>query len=494
MHHILYHGTRGPGKTDTQLHRFLRLVGRGYGQFWRGIIFDREYKNLDDLVSKSKRWFHAYEDGARFLESKSDYRWIWPGGEELLFRQIKTQDDYWSYHGQEFPFIGWNELCKYSTSDLYDKMMSCNRSSFIPELHTPDRDVIGYNENGESVLICNRQKGLLLPSIPLEVFSTTNPAGPGHNWVKRRFIAPAPNGQVVRRKTRVYNPRTKIEEETTKMQVAIFGHWRENIYLSPEYIMELLNQPDSALQAAWSAGSWDIVAGGALDDAFDRNTHVLPRFQIPDGWIIDRALDWGSSHPCSVGWFAEANGEEAELPDGSVFCPPPGSLIQIDEIYFTKEIGSNVGLKLPATDVAKAIKERERLLVDNYWINDIPIAGPADNQIRDVRESDVDTIEKKMSDIGVSWEHSDKSPGSRKIGLSLMREMLINAKRREGPGLYFMQNCIASIETIPVIPRHDTKVDDVDTDAEDHCYDMVRYRVLKGANRMATNLNIMLPT
>lgn len=42
---ILFEGTRGPGKTAAQLARFRRLVGLGYGTFWRGIIFDTGYVN-----------------------------------------------------------------------------------------------------------------------------------------------------------------------------------------------------------------------------------------------------------------------------------------------------------------------------------------------------------------------------------------------------------------------------------------------------------------
>src|SRR5690606_12378878 len=126
-------GTRGPGKTDAQLMRFRRRVGQGYGRHWRGVIFDREYKNLDDLVSKSMRWFPSFNDKCKFLSSKSDYKWVWPTGEELLFRTVRRAQDYWSYHGQEFPFIGWNELSKYPSDELYEALMSCNRSSFRPE-------------------------------------------------------------------------------------------------------------------------------------------------------------------------------------------------------------------------------------------------------------------------------------------------------------------------------------------------------------------------
>lgn len=485
-HHTLYTGARGPGKTDTQLMRFRRRVGTGYGSFWRGVIFDREYKNLDDLVAKSKRWFMRFNDGAKFLEAAKDYKWVWPTGEELLFRVAKKEADYWNYHGQEFPFIGWNELTKYPTPKLYDDMMSTNRSSFTPEKDTARRinsvgKVIGYDT----------PDGLPMPEIPLEVFSTCNPFGAGHGWVKRRFIDAAPYGSVVRTTTRVFNPRNQRDEDVTKTQITIFGSYRENIYLAPEYVAELEAIRDENKRRAWLMGDWDIVAGGALDDVWERRVHVLPRFRVPDTWYVDRAFDWGSSHPFSVGWFAEANGEEATLPDGRKFCPPAGTIIQIAEWYGTKEIGSNVGLKMSAGDIADGILKIEDYLRREKWIADeAPWGGPADNQIRDTRESDVDSIELKMAKRGVRWVESDKSPGSRRNGLQLIRDRLEASMRGEGPGLYFMQNCVASIGILPTLPRDEVKLDDVDTEAEDHPYDMVRYRILRGSNRVAKTIKV----
>src|SRR4051812_29445727 len=306
-HITMYTGARGPGKTDTQLMRFRRNVGVGYGPFWRGVIFDREYKNLDDLVNKSRRWFNQFGDGARFLSSAQDYKWTWPTGEELLFRAIKKLDDYWNYHGQEYPFIGWNELCKYPTLELFDRMMSCNRSSFTSDKDSP-KDARGRIKE-------------LLPQIPLEIFATTNPYGPGHGAVKRRFIDFAPYGQIVRKTTDVFNPKTQQREPVTKTQVTIFGSYKENIYLAPEYIATLENITDPNLKAAWLWGDWNIVAGGALSDLWRTEVHVIPKFKIPAEWTIDRVFDWGSTHPFYVGWFAEANGEEVTLHDGRTFCP-----------------------------------------------------------------------------------------------------------------------------------------------------------------------------
>ncbi|MCK9234936.1 MAG: hypothetical protein M0P09_01315 [Acholeplasmataceae bacterium] len=470
---ILFEGTRGPGKTDSQLMKFRRYVGMGYGRFWRGIIFDREYKNLDDLVSKSLRWYPEFFDGARWLSSRSDYKWVWPTGEELLFRQAKKPSDYYNYHGQEFPFIGWNELTKYPTPELFDAMMSTNRSSFRPQDH-PQTD----QETNEQYL---------LPEIPLMVFSTTNPYGPGHNWVKLRFIDPAPPGKVVRITTNVFNPRTQQREDITKTQVRIFGSYKENIYLSPEYIAELESITDPNKHKAWLWGDWDVVAGGAFDGVWDESIHIKKRFKIPSGWKIDRSFDWGSSHPFSVAWWAESNGEYATMPDGSRWSPPAGSLILLHEWYGSKQIGMNQGILMSAKDIAQGIRKRESELVVNHWVPQGRIRpGPADSQIYQVREKDVDTIAKKMEDYGVRWIPADKSPGSRINGLELARGMLENAIRGEGPGLYFMDHCRAHISLLPTLPRDEDNLDDVDTDSEDHVWDGTRYRVLKGSNRYAT--------
>ncbi|HHV6356554.1 TPA: hypothetical protein ACUMCI_001787 [Haemophilus influenzae] len=473
----LYCGTRGGGKSDCQLMAFAKYVGVGYGRYWRGIIFDQEYKNLDDLIVKSRRIFGKMPNAKYNIK---DSKWTWVTGEELLFRRLRQDSDYWLYHGHEYTFIGFNELTKYPTSYLYDTIQSCNRSGFISQEHPK---------------IDSKGKTYYLPPIPLMVFSTTNPFGAGHNWVKKRFIDPAPYGTVVKRQTKVFNPKTKQEEIVEKTQVALFSSYIENIYLSPNYIASLLNYPDPNIRRAWALGSWDIVSGGAVGDLWDRNKHVINRFVIPQGWYIDRTFDWGSSHPFSVGWWACANGEEADilLDNGEwiKFAPPKGSLIQFYEWYGSEEIGTNKGLKMAAREIAKGIKEIERGLIESGWITRTVASGSADNQIWNNINSDNDCIADIMASENVHWERSNKSSGSRVNGLQLFRDMLKNTiDNAEEPHIYFTNNCIASIATIPVLPRDEKRIDDIDTSAEDHAYDMVRYRILDGVSNCSVKLSV----
>lgn len=469
VNHIMIDGTRGGGKTDVQLMRFRRHVGQGYGAFWRGVMIGRSYKALDDIVARTKRWFPKFKDGAKFLASQAAYKWVWPTGEELLLRVMEKAEDYEKFHGQEFPFIGWNEVTQWASSECYDLMMSCNRASFLPSEHSPD------HENP-------------LPELPLLVVGTTNPSGPGHNWVKSRFVDIAPAGKVVRNVTRIFNPRTQKEEDVVKTQVRLFSSYKENIYLAPEYIAELENITDPNRRKAWLEGDWDVTAGGAVDDLWNGDVHIVPRFPIPRAWAVRRSHDWGSTHPYSTGFWGISNGEEVEV-DGEILCYPKGSLIRCAEDYGAEGkkratgtgldyYGHNTGLKLPAPEVARRVKQMEDALTLMGWIETPVLPGPADNNIHGTVNTQDKTIGKQMEAEGVFWERSNKSPGTRIIGLQIVRDMLQNALDGEGPGLYVMRNCKAFINTVPVLPRCPKNPDDVDTTAIDHCYDEVRYMCL----------------
>jgi hypothetical protein len=432
---VCFAGTRGPGKTDSMLMSFAQYCGRGYGDYWRGVIFRRNYKHLDDIISKSKRWFNRSKQKPRFLAGTSALKWVWPTGEELLLRAFEDEEDYWSYHGHEYPFIGWEELTSWASIACYESMKSCNRSSFQP-----------YGT---------------MQDIPRYIRSSTNPYGVGHNWVKNYFIDPAPYGKLI------------VDAKGNK-RVCLFGSIKENPYLGEEYIQTLESITDPNKRKAWLEGSWDITSGGMFDDIWDSQKHILKPFKIPASWQIDRSFDWGSSRPFSVGWWAQTDGTDAVMTDGTTRSFPRKTLIRIGEWYGSTG-KPNEGLRMPAKEVARGILARERQMGIIGRVR----AGPADSAIYAV--TDDASIGQNMETEGVFWTLADKKAGSRKNGWELMRDRLAavtNPEHNDKPGLYVFDNCRDWIRTVPPIPRDAKDPDDVDTEAEDHAGDDTRYRVL----------------
>lgn len=307
------------------------------------------------------------------------------------------------------------------------------------------------------------------------IMAASNPGGIGHNWVKQAFVdaaapletwrAPKGEGGMLRQ----FIP-ALLEDNPTLMES------------DPEYEnrLEGLGRPE--LVRAMRTGDWNIVAGGLLDDVYASAVHELEPFDVPTSWRIDRAMDWGSGRPFSVGWWAESDGTPAKMRDGRERTFPRGTLFRIGEWYGWNG-RANEGCRMVASEVARGILEREKAMGIAGRVK----PGPADNSIFDVQEGD--SINDTMARGGVRWERSDKSPGSRKTGAEEIRKRLkacwmvgedgrvVARVPMEEPGLFTFTTCRHFIRTVPVIPRDDRKVDDADTKAEDHVYDETRYRV-----------------
>jgi hypothetical protein len=231
-----------------------------------------------------------------------------------------------------------------------------------------------------------------------------------------------------------------------------------------EYRTSLAMAGSSQLVKAWLEGDWNIVAGGALDDVWNQSVVREPE-EIPAGWRRTRSFDWGSSHPFSVCWWAEADGTATR----SGWCPRRGSLIMTAEWYGWNG-KPNEGARMLAVEIARSIMDQEKQM----GIRVDP--GPADAAIYAVQNGSC--IADDMARLGVRWTPAEKGPGSRINGLELVRKRLRAAATGEDPALYIFSTCRHALRTLPVLPRDQKRPDDVDSDAEDHIYDAVRYRVL----------------
>ena len=84
------------------------------------------------------------------------------------------------------------------------------------------------------------------------------------------------------------------------------------------------------------------------------------------------------------------------------------------------------------------------------------------------------SIAETMIREGCKWRPSDRSPKSRINGkLEIHKRLKVNKENE--PTIKFFSNCRNLIRTLPLLPLDKNKPEDVDTNAEDHSYDALRY-------------------
>jgi hypothetical protein len=305
---------------------------------------------------------------------------------------------------------------------------------------------------------------------------TSNPGGISHNFLKARYISPAPPGTEF------------INEHGKKLLFIPFGA-KENPHVDFEaYTRELASMGDPIKYRRLALGDWDCGEGTFFEHSFRRHKNVVPTFPIPKSWVCRRSFDHGYSAPFCVLWIAEVRGEnEVTLPDGKDLYLPNGSFVVFEEWYgCNNPKDRNQGMRFSATEIASGILKRE----EEFGMQKRIKPGPADNSIHSVLSEK--SIADEMRAVGVVFTKSDKSPGSRSRGWQLIADMMKTAHvdgKIEKPCLVFQQHCVELITDISTIPVSKKSTEDVDTTSTDHTLDALRYAIatpVKQAGSVAT--------
>ncbi len=333
---------------------------------------------------------------------------------------------------------GWEELTNHALPTVYLKLMSCNRSSN--------------------------------PNVPLKYRATCNPSGPGHSWVKQRFIDRCSPGKIYKEEIEFEYP---DDQGVMQKQIKVVARTHVKSYMSenkalleadPMYMAKIytLTKDNEMLRKAWIDGSWDLLIGGFFTDVWDKDTHVLPTFKVPSSWTLSRSFDWGSSKPWAVTYFFETNGEQPNPNHllGLTEIPfiPKGSVIIPTEIYGWNGT-PNEGDRAISSEIAQRVLQVDNALLTEYNTRCIP--GPADTSIYDVRDGT--SIGAELERHGCKWTKAYKGSGSRIAGWAIIRQMLGAAKRRdlESPHLYFFASAEHHIRTLPMQQRDKKKPEDI---------------------------------
>lgn len=415
---VFYGGARGGGKTDGALGEWASHADL-HGEHAIGLMVRRTLVQLTETIERSKQLYRPL--GAKYHESEKV--WRWPNGARLRFAYLERDADADGYQGHSYSRVYIEEIGNFPSPIPIMKLMATLRSG---------------------------------SGVPCGFRATGNPGGPGHQWVKARYLDPAPLGWEVIR-SEFANPFTG--EKVGRDRVYIPSRLDDNRYLGSDYVANLHLSGNAELVRAWLEGDWSVIAGAFFPE-FSLQKHVIRPIELPREWTRFRSMDWGSAKPFSVGWWA--------ISDGSMAQFPRGALIRYREWYGQKEGEPNVGVRMPANEVGQGIVSRETLgekvtygvLDPAAWISD---GGPS--------------IAERLIEAGAkSFRRADNARVGRlgaMGGWDQLRQRLVGENDR--PMVYFFDTCKHIIRTLPALQHDEARPEDVDTDAEDHAPDEVRY-------------------
>jgi hypothetical protein len=412
---ILFGGARGGGKTDGILGKW-GIKATRYGRGLNAVFFRKEMPQQDDLIERAKDIYGP--TGAQWQEQKRQF--LMPGGGRVRFRPLENVADAEKYQGQNLSDAAIEEAGNYPDSNPIDRLYGCLRSSM---------------------------------GAPVQMILSANPGGPGHTWIKARYIDPAPLGlQLLDRKL----PNGKVHQYTY-----IPSRLENNAILlaqDPEYASRLYLVGSEQLVRAWLNGDWDVIEGAFFPE-FSTKRHVIAPFEIPAYWARIRSMDWGSARPFAVGWYA--------LSDGTVPGIPRGCMVKYREWYGWNGT-ANQGCKMTAQAVGQGI---------------VALETDADGVREEIADAVLDpsafatnggpSIAEMMN---VNFRPADNARIARAGALGGWDQLRMRLQGDDrGPGLLIFSTCVHTIRTVPALQHDKHKAEDVDSDGEDHAPDETRY-------------------
>lgn len=438
---ILYGGAAGSGK--SYMMRVLAIILCMEIANLKVFLFRRMYKELYINHVYSPDGFlvmlKPFIDNGDVTFNKSDGVLNFFNGAQIYLCHAQHESDIQAYLGAEIHLLLIDEATQFT-----EKMVRFIRTRVrLGGLPVPDR-----------------WKGLL----PKIIYGT-NPGGPCHAYFKRSFVS---HGE-----GHVYKAPIQDGGMTREFVPA---RARENVVMmrnDPNYGDRILGLGDERLAQAYLEGNWDLEEGAAFADLWDYNVHVVESLELNRSWKIDRSHDYGYSAPAATLWCAEGDGTRVLINDNHVVIPKR-SLIIISEQYFADK--EDRGLKLLPYELGRRMHDHEQ----NTGFRHLIQAGPADSTIFD-KDRGMTSIHDEYVRNGIRFTRADKRPGSRERGFVLMRQRLKAAATRnfEQPWLLVHRNCVHTISQIVELPISAENPQDIDTAANDHIYDTIRYRLMK---------------
>jgi hypothetical protein len=347
-----YAGAVYAGKTDILLliPVLKRLIDNPR---FKGLFLRRTFPELkNEVIPRSREYYRAL--GANY--NKQDKVWEFPSGALIFFGHCEDEEDVHNYDSMQINYCAFDELTSFTEWQyLY---LTLQRVRSIPN-----------------------------SGLPAIVRSASNPGNIGHNWVRKRFIDPYPEGMRI------------IENKFKSKRIFIPATIYDNPYVPEGYIRSLESLPEAEKQAKLY-GNWSAYEGSVFDEFRDKSypdepsnaIHVVEPFDIPAYWPRIFSIDWGYAPPAMTYKIAGAIS-----PDSRLYC--------YGERAFQKQKIAEWGPYV-----------KEDLTRDNPRVIKLCKSGGQDRGQHHTVQGEIE------AELGTTVELTNNAPGSRIAGKMLLHE------------------------------------------------------------------------
>lgn len=266
---LLYGGALGGGKSEYGL--VLPLVGQTIKTHiplfqhpeFVGIVFRRTHPQLEkSLIPRARLMYEAI--GAKYNETKKlfsfpDRNGILGAGGKIFLSHMENEKDVTEHDTNEYNYVFIDQAEQFTEFQL--RYISSRIRSSNPDL-------------------------------PAIYRLSANPGGISHNYLKKRYVDPAPEGHIrlldkITKQSRIFIP-AKLEDNP---------HLEDN---DPGYRQRLEILPEGERKAKIS-GDWNTFSGQMFSefraikvpDEPENALHICSPFVIPSFWPRILAVDWG---------------------------------------------------------------------------------------------------------------------------------------------------------------------------------------------------------
>lgn len=432
---LLYGGAAGGGKSELLAYHAHELSAKYPGH--RTLLVRTALPELRrSLIIRSQVRYAQLNVDAALRSIDNVKAWWYGNGSVIEYGFCARDEDVGQYMSAEYDFIGFDEATQFTP---YQMLMMSGR------------------------LRTSRKMTAL--GVRTHVMFATNPGDRGHTFLYKMLVQPTQHGKyavvydvrdgfenpdVVRRVELPDDPaeidKLEIPHDPTDHLIVAFvpSTVDDNPHIDPTYRKHLSMLPETERKQKL-LGDWDTFTGQYFSE-FNRDIHVVAPFEIPAEWPRYRGIDFGTANPYCCLWGA--------------WDPADGTCYVYREAYQKN---------LTAAQQAMQIKEMSKTSDGkNERITATVIDPSTYSNVQGLGQ----TVAGVYNSLGVS---TSRAKNARISGWQNVHRYLQPGVINDEPKLKIFSTCEHLLRTLPAMRHDKTKIEDIDTDDEDHAVDALRY-------------------